>query len=166
MRQAFLASEQSMAETVKLRVTLLEQQQNREAESTERTLGEIDQQNKRNLAFLTEQQQMLAKAMEQASLTSMTGSQASLTQTNKLLASAVSMLGTKDTLAYTQVMGPAMPQDSSSESYTAIDEVAEEEARRLYFQEQETLERAQSILEGLGVKTDGPASFAGPAQTA
>lgn len=166
MRRSFQSAESTMAETVALRMKLLDQQQSRVDESLELQRHEMELQSKREQAFLMETASLSSKAMEQANLISMNGQQASQTQMGKMLASTISLLSTKDPLAYQQVMGPTQPQDSSATPYTAVDEVAQEEARKAYFEEQETLDRAKTILEGLGVKTDGSASFAGSAQEA
>ena len=150
----------TMAQAVALKMDLMTKAQAQNEDLLEVAREQFRQQAQENQAFLREILATSTKALEQANLISMNGSQASTSSMAKLLASSVAMLGTKDTLAYHQVQSSAFPSEEPGTSYTAVDDA---EMQRL--QEVQALANQQldaddiaAMLERMGV-TDGSAGF-------
>ncbi len=104
------------------------------------------------ISELDRQQNLLQKAMDLSLTRALDGSNTSQARMASTLQSAIALLGTKDPLAYQQVHGPAVPQDSAAEPYTAVDDVANMAA----------LDEAQALLErmgGLGDAGTGPRPY-------
>lgn len=150
----------TMAQTVALKMSLLEAAQARQEDLLESAREQLQNNFRSSQEFLKETLATAAKSMEQANLISMNGLQASETSTMKLLSSTVAMLGTKDTLAYHQVQGTAFTPDDGSTSYTAVDDtlVAELQQQQDLANQQLDLDAAAEMLERMGVPS-GSAGF-------
>lgn len=147
-----------MAQTVELRMELLKQAGEERENLLESARAELSQQTKQLNQHLTDSQQAMTKGLEQAHLISMNGLQASETSMMKMLSSTLAMLGTKDTLAYHQVMGGSLPTTGDGEPYTAVDDTEMERLQKLQDQALD-LDAAQVLLENMGVRNDGTGSF-------
>jgi len=160
LRQEHRRSEDAnstVAQAVALKMTLLEQAGAQQDDLLETAREQLRQQTVAMQEFLKESLATAAKSMEQAHLISMNGLQASESSMAKLLSSAVAMLGTKDTLAYHQVVGGALAPDTSTGPYTAVDDAEMERLQQLR-DEQANLDVAAGMLERMGVRS-GSAGF-------
>jgi hypothetical protein len=119
-------------------------------ETMERTFQAAIEEMKRQQIMSTQAQDLtLTRALD--------GSNTTTQRLAQLLQSAVTMLATKDPIAYAQVYGPAAPQGNDPTPYTAVDEGAiaqiaaqQENLRRL--------DEAAQLLETLGVSDGGAGS--------
>ena len=150
----------TLAQAVDLKMTLMAQAEATREDLYETARDQIKQQARENQEFLREALTTTSKAMEQAHLISLNGLQASESSTMKLLASTVTMLGTKDPIAYQQVSGGSFPSADDGTSYAAVDDAVMERLQEQHdlANQQLNLDEAAEMLERLGVK-NGSAGF-------
>lgn len=152
-----------LAKTLEIQVALTEN--SREAvESQLEATAKREQQFLEKMAAetasrLEANQQATIRTIDLMATRATTGSQTSSLQIMETLKSTLTLLGTKDPIAYQMVRGASpIPDDGDTSPYTSADEVALQQAQLA------DLDAAAKILENLGMVDDG-AGIAGSYST-
>lgn len=154
MRAAAEQQAEFLSKTLEIQVTLAENSR----ESAEHQMEQVAKREQDFLEKLLTQtatrletnQQQTIKTIDLMATRVTTGLQTLNSQTTETLRSTLTMLGTKDPVAYQMVRGASpIPEDNDPRPYTSADEIAEQQARMA------DLDAAQRLLEGLGMVDDG-----------
>lgn len=157
----------AMAKTLEISLLLSE----RSETQTQDVLRAASQTNREFLKETTERiwaemertQLLMQKSMDLSLTRALDGSNKSQERTASTLASAIAMLGTKDTLAYHQVYGSSLPLQQGGEPYTAADDtyVADLAQRQA---DLEAADAALALINSLGVPggSGGSGPYSGP----
>ena len=109
------------------------------------------------------QQELTQKSMDLTLTRALGGSQETTKQLTSTLQSTLTMLGTKDPIAYSQIYnGGSTSQDENSTPYTAVDEVAYESARQDQLNQQQLEEALASLANITKVGNSGAAGSTEP----
>lgn len=95
---------------------------------------------------LQRQQELTQKSMDLTLTRALSGSSETMRQVTSTLQSTLTMLGTKDPIAYSQIYnGGSTSQEENAKPYTSVDEAAEEQARQDQLNQQQLEEALASL---------------------
>ena len=153
MRDSYQQQGEALAKTVEIQLHLAENgRESLESQQSEaaKSLGQLTQSLlSETVTTLESNQQQAIRTIDLMATRQMNGSQAFVQQTSDTLRSAVTLLGTKDPVAYQMVKGASLPDTDPGQPYTSVDEVAEQQARLV------ALDEAERYLQSMGVTPNG-----------
>ena len=159
-QQNLRAAEQSefLSKTTEIALQQLQNSLESAEEQQAQSRSLFDKMTQTSQSDLQRQQELTQKSMDLALTRALSGSSETMKHLTSTLQSTLTMLGTKDPIAYSQIYNGGSPsQDDDVKPYTAVDEVAYEEARQDQLNQQQLEEALASLGNITKVGTSGAA---------
>lgn len=164
-QQNLRAAEQSefLSKTTEIALQQLQNSLESAEEQQAQSRSLFDKMTQTSQSDLQRQQELTQKSMDLALTRALSGSSETMKHLTSTLQSTLTMLGTKDPIAYSQIYNGGSPsQDDNTEPYTAVDEAAYEEARQDQLNQQQLEEALASLANITKVGTNGAAGGVEP----